>query len=206
MEHQTTARQKRKAASKKSDINRITTAQVLANVSPEELTAFVRNYAQQDRDFALSMKTWFAGKLDHAENPYSLVLDSAIPKGAYTRPLREPELRRLRKTLENLINQVDRADLEANAAVVYQITTAILQKVSPLLPKLENNRQHNIREYCHKAIEHLLSLTSDHLSPELRENRDNFCLDLILQENPDTEIESALINYLSNAGTKGTGL
>lgn len=77
-----------------SELSRITVVNVLDKVTPEALAVFVQEYARRDRDFALALKTWFAGSVSNAENPFALILDSVIPKNPNDKTFREPDFRR----------------------------------------------------------------------------------------------------------------
>lgn len=131
------------AETKQNDpAGRLTVQAVLDQADSAGLSDFVRAYARRDRDFALALKTWFAGNLTGGSETHSFCCsDAALPRHGGAQPLREPELRRLRKTLDDLDAQVVTAVEIGNARTVFQITTAILPKIAALLPKTADARR-----------------------------------------------------------------
>ncbi|MBL7809430.1 MAG: hypothetical protein JNN28_16545, partial [Saprospiraceae bacterium] len=116
-----------------SELTRFTVQTALENAEPEALQDFVRDYARQDKDFALALKTRFASLVTDSENPYALVLDSVLPKVGATGKFGEPEFRRLRKALDGLEEQLDRAVEQLDFRTMYLISTAIFTKTQHLL-------------------------------------------------------------------------
>ncbi len=152
--------------------SRLTVQDALENVPSEALEEFVREYARRDRDFALALKTYFAGTVTEAENPYALVLESVVPKNLPTKPFREPDFRRLRKTLDDLEMQMNDAILQHHHRTVFQLSSAILLKISPLLPKLEEPRRDLVLENFKTAFQKMAEIadvqahtTPGHLPP-----------------------------------------
>ncbi|MBK7936994.1 MAG: hypothetical protein IPJ82_07795 [Lewinellaceae bacterium] len=127
----------------KTELNRITISNVLDSATPEALAEFVQEYSRRDRDFALALKTWFAATVSGTENPFALILDSVIPKTVSDKKAKEPDLRRVRQTLDDLIRQLDGAAEEHNFSTAFQIALTIVQKIAPLWPnwKIKNGRR-----------------------------------------------------------------
>lgn len=148
-------RQRAQAREKTDTHSRLTVQAALENVTAEELLSFVRAYARRDRDFSLALKTWFASNITGPENPFILILDSVIPKNSLQKPLRETEIRRLRRTLDDLSDQLEIAIQEKNFRTAFQIGSAILKKITPLYHKLEDSRRSNLLEYLHTTLKHL---------------------------------------------------
>ncbi|MCC6278956.1 MAG: hypothetical protein IT262_00045 [Saprospiraceae bacterium] len=147
--------------------SRLTVQDALENATPEAITEFVLEYARRDRDFSLALKTWFAGLVTVAENPYLLVLDSVIPTG---KVFREPEFRRLRKTLDDMSMQAEGAYNLHNFQTSFQVNAAIVQKLGPFLPKAGENRYTALLQYYQSALQHLITLQKDtHTAQELRD-------------------------------------
>ncbi|MCC6460240.1 MAG: hypothetical protein IT260_07200 [Saprospiraceae bacterium] len=199
LEQKAEARQQKESTEKTEEPGRLTVQTALGNATPEQLAEFVRAYARKDRDFALALKTWFAGHITSAENPFTLLLESALPRHAGVRPLREPEMRRLRKMLDELETQLESAAGQANVRVVFQIGTAILQKVVPLLPKTPEPRQEQLVEYCLLALRQLSQLPPEHASPELREAQRLFLFELAARNTLPAAMERDMVLYLSQA-------
>lgn len=180
------ARRDAAAAAALAEPSRLTVRDALENVLPEDLQEFVREYARRDRDFALALKTYFAGTVTETENPYALVLDSAMPaaakasasgsKSTDAKLLREPDFRRLRKTLDDLEMQMTEAAAQHHHRSTYQIASAILLKTNPILLKLEDARRAavlgNIQTAFHKIIElgQVASTTETSTSPASEAN------------------------------------
>ncbi|TNE59675.1 MAG: hypothetical protein EP344_08345 [Bacteroidetes bacterium] len=202
LEQQQEIRQSRREAAQKESTGRLTTQNILSAISQDELNDFIRHYAQQDRDFALAMKTWFAGKMPHPDNPYIPVLISALPRHADVRALRDPEIRRLRKALDGLSTQLEQAAVDRNALTVYQICTAVLEKTTPLLPKLDEPKRMPLLRYCQSALDHLIQLPGDDLSPELRGNQRDFLFGLITAAYHPPDWDSQLISFLARNATE----
>lgn len=203
LDQQSEARQAKAVEKKREDSGRLTTQTVLEQVSAAELLEFVRAYIRRDRDFALALKTWFAGSLSGTDNPFLLLLESALPRqgAGGAKPLREPDLRRLRKMLDDLEIQLSAATGQGNARTVFQIATAVLQKIVPLLPKTAENRREQLTQYCQKALHDLIQLAPEQLSPELRENRRSFLMELARTGSLPVELERDMIHFLGQAAT-----
>ncbi len=202
LEQKSEARQARTAGKSTADDGRLSVPNVLKNASGADLAAFVREYARQDRDFSLALKTWFASQFTGVENPFTLVFDTALPRNAGTRELKDAEIRRLRKTLLNLDAQLAAAREESNVLAVFQITTALLQKIIPVLPNLDNPKRRQLLEFCQNAVTNLIDLRPENLSPELRENRRSFLLELLEQTDFPAELETPVIAFLYTDATE----
>jgi hypothetical protein len=199
LEQKAEARQAKVQTEQHEKSSRLTVQNVLENAPPDELSAFVRAYSRRDRDFALALKTWFAGTFTDSENPYLLVLDAALPRHAASRALQTPEVRRLRNTLDDLENQLKNAANAVNAPLVFQISTAVLQKTTPLLAKLGEQRQEQLLQYCRVAVQHLIQLSAEHLAPDLREKRRTFLLDYLTRWACPAALERIIMPFLAQA-------
>lgn len=196
LEQKSEARQVRSASKTASEDGRLSVSNVLKNATGADLAAFVREYARQDREFSLALKTWFASQFTGVENPFALVFDTALPRNAGARGLKDAEFRRLRKTLLNLNTQLASAREEANVLAVFQITTALLQKTIPILPNLDSAKRRQLLEFCQNAVTQLIDLQSENLSPELRENRRSFLLELLERNDYPVELEAPAVAFL----------
>lgn len=185
-----------------TELSRITVANVLDHATPEALANFVQEYARRDRDFALTLKTWFAGAVSNAENPFALVLDSVIPKSPADKSFRDPDFRRLRTTLEDLNKQLSLAIEEHNYPTCFQLAATILQKVNPLLSKLEGQKRLQLLQQCQNAFYHLAKLQDEPVSPELRENAWHLVLGIAEQGHFPSEMTVPVLLFLSREATK----
>jgi len=205
LEQKAKDRQVKADAEQREKTGRLTVQNILEFVSPDDLADFVRNYARQDRDFALALKSHFAGNLTETENPYLLVLDAALPRNPGARPLHAPEMRRLLKTLGDLEKQLSDAVEAAHAGRVFQITTAILQRTRPVFAKAIEARRERLIGHIQLAVRHLTNLPPEHLSPELRENRRRFLLEyLLLSELHETWPKDHILPFLASEATDNT--
>jgi hypothetical protein len=148
-----------------SELTRFTVQTALDNASTEDLIRFVKDYARRDKDFALALKTRFAALVTDSENPYALVLESVIPRAK----IGEPEFRRLRKALDDIEQQLEKAIVNQDYRNQYLISWALFSKVQPLLSKTEGNKRNTLLHFCQKAFIGLEQIGKGAVSPELRE-------------------------------------
>lgn len=197
------ARRAAAAAAAAAEPSRLTVRDALENVGTEELQAFVREYARRDRDFALALKTYFAGTVTEAENPYALVLDSAVPKNLDAKPLRDPDFRRLRKTLDDLEMQRNDAAAERHHRTAFQISSAILLKITPLLTRLDDARRVVMMEYVRSAFQTIAegsdTSQTEHWPPELRDAGWNLVFQLGEQGMLPSEMLRETVQFLSQS-------
>ena len=151
-------------------LSRLTVPQVLERTSEPELREFVRHYAGQDRDFALALKIWFAATATDAENPFAQVLQSVVPKSSKSlSALSGPNLKRMVKTLEDLRDRLKSAQSAGNRRLQFQIGSALLQKLLPLVMDGGEHRPHAALDEpiqnAFDALRHLWELGT--LPPEL---------------------------------------
>ncbi|MEZ4965365.1 MAG: hypothetical protein R2791_08985 [Saprospiraceae bacterium] len=177
-------------------LQRITVGNILDSATPEALSEFVQEYARRDRDFALALKTWFAGVVPGAENPFALVLDSVIPKNIQDKKMREPDLRRLRQTLDDLNRQLGGALEEHNYPAAFQIAGTILEKIPPLVSKLDDTRRQMLLEQCQSAFSQIEKFQDSQISPELRESAWGFIFDLVPGAHFPPEMHGDVLRFL----------
>lgn len=201
LDQQAEARQAKAAEQQQDKPGRLSVQAVLEQASAPELLEFVRMYARRDRDFALTLKTWFAGSLAGSENPFVLLIESALPRQAGALQLREADLRRLRKMLDDLETQLSETAAQGNTQTVFRITTAILQKMAPLSAKIADNKREQLVHYCQSALKQLLQLPAEQLSPELRDKRRQFLLDLLKKGAYPVELERDMLQFLGQAAS-----
>lgn len=199
LEQKAKDRQAKAEAEQREKAGRLTVQNILDSVAPTDLVDFVRNYARYNRDFALALKTHFAGNLPESENPYLLVLDAALPRHLGTRWLLAPEMRRLLKTLDDLDAQINDAAAAAHANRVFQIASAVLSRTRQIVPKSSGASRERLVRHIRRLVQHLLDLPAEHLSPELRENRRKFLLDYLLLPEPGVPwAEELIVPFLAS--------
>jgi hypothetical protein len=179
--------------------SRIAVADVLEEATLESLRAFVRMYARRDRDFNLALKTWFAGSLTTAgENPYGLVLDSVLPKTAQTSALREPDYKRLRRTISDLQDQLLTARNDGNMRSAYLLSSALFQRITPLLRHAEEPRKGALMRDVQAAYKELAGLFSQSaMAFELRDAAWQVLLEGAKQPGLPTDIRRELVRFLA---------
>jgi hypothetical protein len=200
LEQQQAERQKKAAEqAAKQPQSRLTVQAALRNASPEALLAFVEHYARRDRDFALSLKTWFAGTLDIGTNPYLMVLDTLLPKGK----LDSAALRRVRRGLEDLFEQADAALLRGDHPGHALICNAMLQKLGGFLPRLDVEKRENILVFYEKALEQVLEARQATQAPELRDAQWQLLFELGLKDELPAIFQRRVLQFLSADGMAG---
>lgn len=205
LEQKAKDRQAKAEAEQREKAGRLTVQNLLDSVSPGDLADFVRNYARYNRDFALALKTHFAGNLPEAENPFLLVLDAALPRHLGTRWLLAPEMRRLLKTLDDLDLQITAAAESAHANRVFQIAAAVLQRTRQVVPKSTGASRERLLRHIRGVLKRLLDLSAEYLSPELRENRRKFLLDYLLLPEPGAPwAEELIVPFLASEASDST--
>ncbi|MBK8920033.1 MAG: hypothetical protein IPM81_00720 [Saprospirales bacterium] len=202
LDQKAAARQAQVENRQPESLARISVQNILEMASMDEIAGFIQAYSRRDRDFALALKTWFTNKFTGMDNPYRFLLDAALPRHPGSRALRDPEIRRLRKTLDDLQLQLATAVAGANAQTLFLLVVAILEKITPLALHLDEPRRSTLLAYCQTALQQLLQMPDAHLSPELREKRWHFVFEFLTQPQHPLELESTLIGFLSRTAAE----
>lgn len=198
--------QESKAATPNNELTRLTIRDVLGSAPPEALADFVRTYARRDRDFALALKTWFAGSLTGAENPFLLVFSSVLPKTAAQSALRDADYRRLRRTLGDLEDQLSAALNAANLRTAYQVSAAVLASVGPLVNVQEEPRRGALLHDVTGALNELTRLAVEpSASPELRETAWEALLNGVKSGHFPMDLQREVTRFVSQATAADTG-
>lgn len=158
------AKQKASAAPR-----RLTTGVVLDQIDPGELIEFVREYARTHRNFAIELKARFASSVSNLESrdKYSQLLDTTI--NAVRKPNRQITLRgaqRLAKVIKELHQQIEQYLATEHYVEVADIALSIIEKVSPVLSKVQRQRD-VLRSLLVQDFEYLLALTEKSPAPKL---------------------------------------
>lgn len=202
LEQKAEEKRARAEAQANAEPGRLTTQQILEEVSPEALFGFVRDYARRDRDFALALKTQFAATVDSSHNPFLLLLDTAMPRSLSTGTgSREADFRRLRKTLDELEQQMHAAGADHDYRRLFQISTAILEKIAPFLGKITESKRDQLLHYCREALTALTSLNPETLSPELREGIWDKVFSLVERRIAAPELDRPIVRFLSETAS-----
>ena len=149
---------------------RLTTTVIIKNATPEELAEFVKNYARENRQFALALKARFASKIgmEDIEDKYLQLLESAINasrrQGFKISPQGQKQLYYM---IEELINQTEDAISIQNHSEACAIIKTLLNKLPGILPLIKN------KEVLLKNIDKTLSIFKQMIigpiAPQLKE-------------------------------------
>jgi hypothetical protein len=151
---------------------------ILGELSREELLDFVNSYARIDRQFSLTLKTRFAGKVQFLNNrqKYERILEQCL------QPIRHHRSRPsisaiqfLKHILETLLSQASHALALQQYAEVWQMLSAILDQLAPLLRKIQE-RSDVIHQLVQQAFSLLQHLVQSDLPRTLREEMWLFAL------------------------------
>ena len=126
---------KAKEAPKKKTPNRITTATILDLVKPNELKAFVKKYASQDRTFALLLKAQFTHIVPgHEEKEHiNKVLENTI--NSVKRPARginTSGIKLIQKVVDTILLQSEEALAKKHYSEVFDSLNASILQLAPL--------------------------------------------------------------------------
>ena len=151
---------------------KLTTGVVLENVNPEELSAFVRQYAKTNRNFALALKARFASNVSviESKDKYLQLLDSTLSvarKADRTISLRGS--RKVLKVLHEILAHIEDAIAREYYAEAILMAQSIIEKITPVLRKLESH-QEEIRGQISLAFKALSLVVEQGPPPTLLHN------------------------------------
>lgn len=172
---------KSKKASGKTKRNtvakKLTTAVILENISPQELKAFVKDFAKSNRTFSLALKARFAAAVPMADNreKYFQLLETTI-KGARTRNdrIRYKGKLKLEKILKELLAQTDDYIVTKNFTDAFYILQAVIEKGAPLYYKIEGKSEKYF-DLIKRAFTLLRQLLQSDIAPAMTEDIRAFC-------------------------------
>jgi hypothetical protein len=194
LEKKTEEKRDKQALLPEKDNNKFTIQTVLANITPEDLSEFVKSYSRKDKDFALSLKTWYAGMQGESETHFQHLLEAVIPKVKNGKPIPDLELRRVKKMLDDFTEHLESTE---NYRLIYQISSTILAKVLPLLAFLNENQRDKIYPFCEVAFDEAVSASDKTPSPELKADFWKILFELVNNENLPKDLQKKLIAYLA---------
>ena len=134
---------KQRARDAKKSTRKLTTNVILEHIKPEDLTAFVRDYAKTNRSFSLALKAKFAGQVSQisSNEKYLQLLDGIV--GMARRPDRSISVRgvqKINKVLVELLGQIgDNIAIENYKEALFQIQS-IIEKIPPILKKAADDK------------------------------------------------------------------
>lgn len=152
---------------------------ILEAAPNDDLLAFVRDYARQDRAFGLALKARFAGLVTsiNSSEKYAQIIDSAISMARKAdRTLNKKGAQQLSTALHELLSQAeDHCARELYAEAMY-IAQAIIEKIPPVMNKAVGYEL-ALRGMVEQSLDLLHQLAQTALSPALREQLWHYCLE-----------------------------
>ena len=162
------AQQKKEQSTKAKVPNRITTTTILDLVKPNELKAFVKKYASQDRTFTLMLKAQFAHIVPgHEEKEHiSKVLQNTIK--SVIRPgkkLNNSGVKLIHKVANTILTQSEEALYKKHYADVFDSVSAIILQLAPLMSS--NNNDDSFPKLINQTYQLLNKLSKSKIAPQL---------------------------------------
>jgi hypothetical protein len=165
-------RKEREEKAAEAAAGRLTVVNILEQVPAVEVVEFVRQYARQDRDFALALKAQFAGALPQGGDAFVLLIQSVIPVKSTLETMREAEFKRLNATVTALKGQAETAVLLAHYAKLLAIADAFTTEIMPLLKETDNERKRTpmLCAEVSAVVKHVtLTIGNGALAPEIKQ-------------------------------------
>jgi hypothetical protein len=169
----------RPASPARQPYQKLTTSSILASVQPDELAAFVGQYAKHNRNFALALKARFASSVPmfDSKEKYAQLLDTTI------QALRKKDGSisvasgiQLHKTLVDLLGQAGDAISLEHFSEAWAILQNILVKITPLLRKIDGEDD-NFKPLISNVLDKIKILLGKSIPPSLREEAWSFLLE-----------------------------
>lgn len=165
---QAVVKEKKAVKAKAKTPNRITTATILDLVKPNELKAFIKKYASQDRTFTLMLKAQFAHIVPgHDEKEHiSKVLANAI-KGVKRpgKPITASGVKLVQRVVNTLHQQSEEAQYKKHYADVFESLTAIISQVAVLCGAVKSDTV--LPKLIEQAYSSLGKLVKSNIAPQL---------------------------------------
>ncbi len=163
------AQQRKEQTTKKTKVpNRITTTTILDLVKPNELKAFVKKYASQDRTFTLMLKAQFAHIVPgHEEKEHiSKVLQNTIK--SVIRPgkrINNSGVKLIQKVTNTILTQSEEALYKKHYADVFDSISAIILQLAPLMNSA--NEDDSFSKLINRSYQLLNKLYKSKIAPQL---------------------------------------
>ena len=157
---------------------KLTVNSILNAVSHDELSAFVRQFAQSNRNFTIALKAKFASRvpMPDSREKYAQLLDAAIQGSRKNNShLSASTANHLLNVIKELHGQADDALALEHYAESWAILVAVVEKLTPVLRKIDGNNEAFI-EYVRSCFDKITVLTEHPLAPALRQEIWHFLL------------------------------
>lgn len=158
---------------------KLTTGAVLESVSPEELIAFVRQYAKTNRNFALALKTRFAPQVsvEESKDKYLQLLDSAISMARKVdQGISFRGSQKIYKVLVEIENQIEEAIANRYFRESFHMIQSIIEKITPIIKKIDHKRT-EIGEQLDHGLRSLKNIIQENPPPALLTEIWEYCLE-----------------------------
>ncbi len=156
---------------------KLTVNSILDNVSHDDLAAFVRSFARNNKQFSLALRTKFAAKVPLYDNneKFGQLLDAAIL--SYRKANDRISVSggvQLLKLLEELQGQAEDALALEHFAECWDMLSAIIGRFSPILKKLDGDGE-ALKKQVQLSFVKIGQLASYPLPPALQNEIRAFC-------------------------------
>lgn len=158
---------------------KLTTGVLLKHIPPNDLMAFVKEYAKTNRNFSIALKARFAAVVPHmdSKDKYVQLLESAI--SAARKPDRSISQRGAQKILR-VLNELTQ-QLEENLALEHYregfiVIQSIIEKITPILSKITGPSD-NMHDLVVTAFDYLQTISQQATIEDLRADIWDYCLE-----------------------------
>lgn len=150
---------------------RLTLDSVLEGVPPEDLRAFVKEYAGNHRQFSIALKARFMPQVEHikSSDKYAQLLQSAISAARKTdRRISLRGVQKLSKVLEEVTTQASGYYYAGYYPEVVSTAGSVLERITPILSKIDRGRD-KIEDYLHQAFALLRKVAEGPAPPAVKQ-------------------------------------
>jgi hypothetical protein len=158
--------------------NKLTINSILQQTSERELAAFIKSYANSNRQFALILKSHFASKIQVTEpdNKYRHLLDSVIAANRNSiNEIKSKGASQLLKVSESLLEQAIGLIAEQDYAEAFIILKVLIEKICQVIRKCGNKRE-SLQEVLLRAAGQLKQFSNLLLAPALKQEIVDFLI------------------------------
>ncbi len=172
-------KEERPASTNQKHFQKLTTSSIISSVHPDELAAFVGQYAKNNRNFSLALKARFAASVPmyDSKEKYAQLLETTIQ--AFRKKDESISVAgsvQLYKTMTDLLGQADDAISLDHYTEAWAILQNILLKITPVLRKIEGESD-RFKPLISKVLDKIELLLSKPIPPSLREEAWSFFLE-----------------------------
>lgn len=151
---------------------------ILEQVPIEDLKAFIKQYAKNDRNFSLALKARFAAHVENIDTKekYLQLLDSTINTSRKAdRTFSHRGAVQIVKMLQELENQIQDHFARENYLEAISLTQSIIEKITPILKKISDEK-YQLRAKIEAAFRLILEVAQSNAAPALKETIWDYCV------------------------------